>query len=229
MRRLSELTARFRMAYLPRCVFIHINKTAGSSIERALGLRFEHKTALEKRAELGSLRWRRAFKFGFVRNPWDKVFSHYQYRVKSNQTGMADGHISFRDWVLRAYGDHDLRYYDQPRMFMPQVNWLSDESGHLLVDFVGRFETLSKDFNHVCERLGMRRELPHLKRSTSSDYKAAYDAETRECIAQQFAAEPGRFQVLILNLQDDMNLDDNSANALRISQRNRNTTPIVSD
>ena len=174
---------------MPRYVFIHINKTAGSSIERALGLRFEHKTALEKHVELGSLRWHGAFKFSFVRNPWDKVFSHYQYRVKSNQTGMGDAHISFRDWVLRAYQDHDRHYYDQPRMFMPQVNWLCDESGHLIVDYVGRFENLSKDFDRVCEQLDMRRQLPHLKQSTSSGYKAAYDPETRECIAQQFASD----------------------------------------
>ena len=84
---------RLRNTRWPRYLFIHINKTAGSSIERALNLRFEHKTAMEKRAELGSLRWRRAFKFSFVRNPWDKVASHYRYRVRTNQTGMGNGHI----------------------------------------------------------------------------------------------------------------------------------------
>ena len=185
---------RFLNVYYPRYVFIHINKTAGSSIERALNLPFAHMTALEKRAALGKWRWTRAFKFSFVRNPWDKVFSHYQYRVKSNQTGMGDQHICFRDWVLRAYGDHDPRYYDQPRMFMPQQKWLSDNENRLLVDYVGRFETLTSDFNFICERLAIHRRLPHLKQSTSSDYKHAYDSDTKECIQTLFASDLNAFQ-----------------------------------
>ena len=158
---------RLRNAHWPRYVFIHINKTAGSSIERALNLRFEHKTAIEKRAELREYRWRRAYKFSFVRNPWDKVLSHYNYRVATNQTEMGDRHISFRDWVLRAYGDNDPRYYDQPRMFMPQCAWLTDEFGEVIVNFVGRFESLEDDFARICERLGVHPTLPHLKPGTT--------------------------------------------------------------
>ena len=180
---------RFRNAHWPRYIFIHINKTAGSSIERALDLRFEHKTAIEKRAELGNYRWSRAFKFSFVRNPWDKVYSHYKYRVATNQTGMGDGHISFREWVLRAYGDHEPRYYDQPRMFMPQFSWLSDEHGRLLVDFLGRYETLNNDFQRLCELLGVAANLPRSKSTSGIDFRNAYDADSYKCIEQRFAID----------------------------------------
>ena len=180
---------RLRDKHWPSYVFIHINKTAGSSIEQALNLPFEHKTAAEKLAELGAYRWRRAFRFSFVRNPWDKVVSHFHYRTKTNQTMMGDGHISFREWVLRAYGERDPLYYDQPKMFMPQVDWLRDASGAIIVDYIGRYERLNSDFAAVCKRIGVDRSLPRLKSSSHAGYRDYYDEQSRACIARHFCED----------------------------------------
>ena len=128
-------------------VFVHINKTGGSSIEQALGIRFQHRTAMELVADMGMEQWRNHFSFSVVRNPWDKVLSHYSYRVLTNQTGMADGHIGFTDWVCEAYGRKNPTYYDKPKMFMPQVDWISDEQGRILIDYVARFESLQSGFD----------------------------------------------------------------------------------
>jgi len=184
---------RLRNHHLPRYVFIHINKTAGSSIEEALDLRFEHKTAVEKRRELGEFRWRRAFKFAFVRNPWDRVVSHYHYRVKTNQTGLGDGHLSFRDWVIAVYRDRDCRYLDQPMMFQPQWAWISDVEGRLMLDFVGRFESLESDLREVSKRVAQPIRLPHLKRSERVNYTGYYDDETRRLVAEAFHVDIVKF------------------------------------
>lgn len=183
---MQNLIARVRQRYWPSYVFVHINKTGGSSIERALGLNFAHLTAREYIDRLGRNRWSRAFTFAFVRNPWDKVVSHYHYRVQTNQTGMGDGHIDFKSWVRASYGDRDPRYYDQPRMFMPQRHWIEDEHGQVAVDFVGKFEQLADDFAVVCRNLGVRRELPHLKRSERGDFRKYYDDETAQVVAERF-------------------------------------------
>lgn len=184
---------RLRMRYVDKFAFVHINKTAGSSIEDALNLAFQHKTAQTMRDEIGEANWNRRFTFTFVRNPWDKVASHYAYRVKTNQTGMGDGHISFRDWVRLAYGDRDPKYYDQPMMFMPQVDWINDESGTSLVTFVGRFEHLQADFRTVCERIGREAELPHEKKSSNRNFRSQYDGATAEIVGTRFAPDLGAF------------------------------------
>ena len=177
---------RLHARYVSDVAFVHINKTGGTSIEQALGLRFQHKTALELRKELGRRNWQRQFSFAFVRNPWDKVASHYRYRVKTNQTGLGTNPLPFKEWVRRSYGENDPRFYDQPKMFMPQLDWISDEHGAVIVDFVGRFERIAEDFAVVCEKLGRHAELPHLKETTRSDYRRLYDDETAAIVGRWF-------------------------------------------
>jgi chondroitin 4-sulfotransferase 11 len=192
-----------RMIY--DCSFIHINKTGGSSIEKALNLPSEHFTALEKVAQYGRAEWDRRFTFTFVRNPWEKVLSHYHFRVMTNQTGLKSKTIPFRDWVLESYGARNPHYYDKPKMFMPQTSWLCDQQGSLLVDFVGRFENLAGDFRVVCERLGVRAELPHYKISNRPPYQSAYDAETQGLIAEFFSEDVKAFGYAF---GDDSRLDE---------------------
>ncbi len=167
-------------------IFIHINKTGGSSIEKALRLPLEHKTAREKIDEIGLERWKRRFTFTVVRNPWDKVVSHYLYRWQTNQTGLQNASIDFRTWARLAYRDHNPKYYDKPKMFMPQLAWLTDVEGHLLVDFVCRFENLASDFETVLHTIGRKATLPHLKASKRGHYRDYYDGETIEIVAQWF-------------------------------------------
>jgi len=174
----------------PNCsyAFIHINKTGGTSVAKALGIPFiQHLTAREIISDVGEELWDSAFKFAFVRNPFSKVVSHYNYRVKTNQTGLKTNNISFREWVKRTYGhDKDYFYYDKPKMFMPQVEWLKDNKDQLNVDFVGRFERIQTDFNIVCSMLGIYKDLPHLKKSTKKDYRGYYDTETVDIVHDWF-------------------------------------------
>ncbi len=190
---LDQAARRWYSRYVADYAFVHINKTGGSSIERALRLPFEHKTAAEKIAELGADEWARRYTFTVVRNPWDKVVSHYHYRVQTNQTGLGARPLPFGDWVRLAYRDHDPAYYDQPRMFMPQADWITGPDGGLLVDEVCRFETLAADFAAVCRRIGTSAAIPHEKPSRRGPYREHYDDAAAEIVREAFARDIERF------------------------------------
>ncbi len=190
---LQRRTRVVRSRYFDRFVFIHINKTGGSSIERALNLPLEHRTALQKIEELGRKEWDSRFTFAFVRNPWDKVVSHYHYRVRTNQTKLGENPIGFKEWVQLTYGEQDPVFYDNPVMFMPQANWVVDEIGQVAVNFVGRFENLSRDFEYACQRLGRTVELPHVKASRHKPFTEYFDESTRQIVATWFAEDIENF------------------------------------
>jgi len=189
--RRRAVEARFK--YFVPFLFIHINKTAGSSIERALGLPFEHKTALEKIEEIGWRRWQRKFTFCVVRNPWDRIVSHYEYRVQRNVSDLKTRPIGFAEWVRLAYVDRDPRYYNKSKMFMPQSDWITDADGRVLVDFICRFENLDDDFAEVCRRIGRDVHLPHLKQSRHGSYRDYYDDRIRAIVEHLFHEDIQRF------------------------------------
>ena len=193
---LREGAGRFRQwhrtlreRHLRPYVFIHINKTGGSSIEKALGVGLDHSTALEKYHQLGAAAWDRKFTFTMVRNPWDKVVSHYHYRMRTNQTGLGDNPVPFDEWLQRVYVDRDPVYFDQPRMFMPQKQWLVNESGELLVEFIGRFENLQQDFDRICQRLQVEASLGHAKPSSRGSYRDYYNAQSEALVRKMFAED----------------------------------------
>ena len=87
-------------------IFIHVPKTAGTSIAAALGRRkCIHGTSRDYRTLLGR-RYDEMFSFAFVRNPRDRFMSLYRYaRMRESHH-----HSATFPWLSR-YGkhpDHDL-------------------------------------------------------------------------------------------------------------------------
>jgi len=167
-----------------KCLFIHVPKVAGQSIEQlflqraglnwqqreqfllkhnqqpALGPpRLAHLTYREY-VELGYLSTEQRnelFSFAFVRNPWSRLVSEYLYR---------DYRCSFKDFVLKHFprvsDDDYTKGFDGYRHVMPQADFLIDEHGKLAVDFIGRFENLADDFSTLTTQLvGESLRLPH--------------------------------------------------------------------
>lgn len=155
-----------------RCIFVHVPKTAGQSIERVfldqLGLSWENRAPLllryNDRPELGPRRlahlkavdyarcryvsdeqFRDYFKFAFVRNPWDRAVSLYKYVGSPSEYSFnkfATDILPRQLWASKYW------------FVQPQTEYLY-EDGKLQVDFVGRFENLQEDFAEICTHLGM--------------------------------------------------------------------------
>jgi len=157
-------------------IFIHINKTGGTSIDKSLGISVKkHLTAKQIIDIVGEKKWKESFKFTFVRNPWDKVVSHYKYRVKTNQTNLKEKNISFAEWVKKTYGKNkDSLYYDNPQMFYQQTDWLKDNNGKIDIDFIGKFENMNNDFKYIQKKIKIFNNLPHLNKTVPTNYKDFY-------------------------------------------------------
>lgn len=180
-------TARWhiRQKHFHNFVFVHIHKTAGTSINKTLGLIREHKTAFELRGRLGEERWRKKFKFAFVRNPWDRTVSMYSFAVKMKSVPFVS--LGFKEWLKLAFVDRHPLYFDHPVSFRPQFDWIADYNDAVIIDFIGRFENLDRDFATVCERIGKPRlKLSYENPSKRGDYRSYYDDEAAEIVARWY-------------------------------------------
>jgi hypothetical protein len=187
-----------------RFIFIHIYKTAGTSLTHALrpyareplpsrflqrlGLRKpaiaplpDHVSARDLRAAIPSELFDSCFKFAFVRNPWDWQVSLYHYMRdlrRHPQHAIVQG-MSFDDYIeWRVTSDKHL-----------QKDFVTDASGSLLVDFIGRFENVEEDARTVFDRIGIRAVLPHRNRSFHDEYRTYYSDRSKRLVSEHFAPD----------------------------------------
>lgn len=197
-----------------RCIFVHIPKTGGTSIENVIwpGPRsaddlwmgfvspfrnkyqtggLQHLKARQIREEVGAEVFSSFFKFTVVRNPWDKVVSQWSYLQQRKDLqeylGVSAGQPLHRYLDAIGISDHV--------QVMPQADFMLDENGEMLVDMIGRFETLARDTQTIFARLGIDSAvLPHAAKSRRhADYRSYYDAEARQRVAELYARDIALF------------------------------------
>ncbi|WP_309495539.1 sulfotransferase family 2 domain-containing protein [Sulfurovum sp.] len=164
-----------------KCIFIHIPKTAGTSIWRVLLKNKTKRDHIPYSAFLSAdpEKFNSYYKFTFVRNPWDRLVSGYEYLL---QGGNKTGDLYFQDLFMKKYDTFDkfvLNYLDKDKihehgLFGPQYLYIYDYKGKCQVDFVGRFENIEQDFLKVVKHLNINDKLPHTNKSKRNDYTSYY-------------------------------------------------------
>lgn len=156
-----------------KVIFVHVPKTAGTSIERQLRASDRdvvggHTTALAFRAAFPS-QFASYYKFAFVRHPLDRFLSAYCY--------LRDRPIN---WALANQVIHETDSLDcfiesiqnSPTIIskivhlIPAHNFVCDSTGNLLVDAIYKYESLDESWKEICTTI----RLPHicLPRSNAS-------------------------------------------------------------
>jgi hypothetical protein len=188
-----------------RFIFIHIYKNAGTSITTAL-LPFavdgwqrklnrilkrlgvtsfdpqpfpNHARASELISALGKETFDSYFSFAVVRNPWDWQVSLYNYMLKNEQHHQHDLARSFHNFeeYLEWRCTEEVRY---------QKDFVFSEEDEQIVDFIGRYENLTQDFQYICSRIGISTNLPRLNVSNTKPYQTYYNERTIELVRQTF-------------------------------------------
>ncbi|MGD9868743.1 MAG: sulfotransferase family 2 domain-containing protein, partial [Hyphomicrobiales bacterium] len=138
---------------------------------------YEHMPAWRVRNYVGEEIWSSYYKFSFERNPWERQVSWFFYKTKS-KADRPEFAAFLRD-KKRAYVENFDLYS------------IGDQ---VCLDFVGRYESLAKDFQKAMQSIGMEKkiELPLTNaspRQGNRDYRKFYDAETRDRMARWYARE----------------------------------------
>jgi hypothetical protein len=128
------------------------------------------------------------FKFGFVRNPWDRVVSLYE-RTEAIQLRNEMTFEQFVDWIQYSSA---TCVHSSPHRY--QLDWFVDANGNLLADFIGKFERLDEDWALVAQKLGLEEKLPHQRANPRARHYTEYHTpRTRDIVAAKFKVDIERF------------------------------------
>lgn len=118
--------------------------------------------------------------FSFVRNPWDRMVSFYFHSNYQHS-------IKFRHYI------RDVVRNKSP-FRKSQLSYISDHSGRLKIDFIGRYDMLENDFHIVCKNLGIEQiKLPKLGATDHKNYREYYGSKSRERVYNHFYEEIKEF------------------------------------
>jgi hypothetical protein len=129
---------------------------------------------------MGDDMWSKCFKFAFVRHPVDRLLSLYSYahklaegtpmapdeKAKFDADGTLPDRAPYRYKAVRAalkaktfsdFALHPLTWQDAGSQ--PQWESVCDTNGNLIVDFIGKVETIEQDWARLLNHLTMEAEL----------------------------------------------------------------------
>lgn len=182
-------------------VFIHVPRTAGSSIADALyGRSVGHFTARDLVVAPKDVQ--ALARFGIVRNPWDRLVSAWSL---AKQGVSRDGKVIVRNacqYAVPEFATFDsfVRNWLAPRdlhsldgIFRPQIDYLAGRQGAVVLDHLGRFEDLAETYRWLEAQAGLNLSLRTIAASERSAYAGYYTDTTREIAARLYADDIAAF------------------------------------
>jgi hypothetical protein len=171
-----------------KCIFIHIPKCAGSSINQQLKLDsvgFSGHSPASYHSE-----YKDYFSFTFVRNPYDRIVSAYKYFRK-----LKPGHRWYKRNSIISDAANDMEFNDFAHHINDFMKLMKREEGsfesgihfqpfHYFIDqpidFVGRFENIQQDYFKILSHLKLSiKPLRKTNSTNNSDYRRLYMEDSK--------------------------------------------------
>lgn len=214
-------------------LFIHIPKTGGSSINHLLYPYRDFELSTIHHVPIETFRnwtpthiFNSLYKFCFVRNPWDLQVSVWRYTVKN--VGLDIDFKSYIKWkflndtnVLDYFNFVDSNQEQDKHLIqnawyvhrVPQIYYVVDESGKVMMDYIGKLETIDSDMEFLADKLDLDIQyVPkiNITNHNNESYKNYYDQETKKIIEDRF-----KMDIEAFGYDFDTNLIPNFNNKLK--------------
>lgn len=189
------------------CVFVHIPRTGGTTVEKLLGIhrdwpepdlevfhgrfdrgndyyQLQHLSYREMKSVKDIAHTQDYFKFTIVRNPWDRLVSEYFWQNLQDK-------ISFQAFVNRTINivNNRTRITGAYCHFRPQVEFLGDE-----LNLIIRFENFRSEMRGLMLKFGIRpQSIPKHVATNHKNYSKYYDAETVNMVANAYRMDIDHF------------------------------------
>jgi hypothetical protein len=208
-------------------IFIHVPKTGGTSIVRALypfldvendiiigghpdhedgkdhikqskGELHKHSTALEIKDAVGKETWDEYFIFAFVRNPFSRVVSMYEWWKQTVWKGESKkkkeiSNMSYEEFTSSEYiGYSSLDFLTSKRT----KKFHSEYSRTMQVDYIGRQEDMWRDFAYICGILNLPKitlEKHNVSKNKAPTYQEYYNSRSISNIQRLFREDLQEF------------------------------------
>ena len=168
-----------------KTIFIHIPKSAGTSIESFFGNRsFKIQPGKHDNIHAIKKRFPNAYKthrkFAIIRNPYDKMVSWYFYLKRNLNKDL--NIVDFEEWLKDP---SKLWHADDPISFLnPQHTWI-DETVEII-----KYENLKKEINDF---FGKDINLPILNKSNHKHYSEYYNSKSSDIIYNRYKDDFKKF------------------------------------
>lgn len=169
----------------PECIFIHIPKTAGTSIRKGVWKEYEGPVFGHIPKE-----WSHLFSFAFIRHPLQRLASAYNMFTQG-ATGDSTWKLpldarplSIKDFI-DIVTDENIIYDERRKTFEEKIRHhtipQTDDFNCLKhAKFVGRFENIDRDFSYIVKRLNIKRDLPKIHTTTACQWQDIFKEESLE-------------------------------------------------
>lgn len=210
-----------------RYIFIHIPKTAGTSLSHAMKncnkcsvtpftckdaegvihTMTTHSTARDISRAVGRELFEKYLSFSVVRNPWDRLVSFYYFKILSAKQRASGSRrqrsaeymereqqeieqmldLGFNNWVLSL--DSDIQQYAENEALDPQVKWVCDDAGQLMVTRVLYYENLARDVSRLAGKISMQFSPIRGNSSKHEPWWQLYDEDAFEFVKTRYAED----------------------------------------
>ena len=184
-----------------KILFIHIPKTAGTSVNHVLSSNGYNEWIREDRFNYHdpyfvlqknnlTLNWDNCFIFSIVRNPFTRTFSSFKFFNKINELS-----ISFSQYLhLCSLGKNSgvkakEEFWRTSMIFYPQSLFLYSMKGKLKKDNIYRFENLNPLKRKISTYLNKKIDFPFLNMGNKNDYYKDYTPPNIEKVKEIYSID----------------------------------------